>query len=729
MSFLARRSLAFFLGIILLVTSSVVLGVSGAVTFQVLRQREVRRVSASLDTKIRTAVEALSLPLWNLDDLQIRRLLDTLVKDRAVVGARVRVEGGGRSLVSGRVEGTGVRIEALPILMEGQTLGTLEVFWSPRPMEEELSLIRRTLFLGLLAFDGLLVVGLYALIWVLVVRPIRNLERFAGRVARGDAAWDEPWREPPCREMHSLHQAIREMVGLLDQRYRRTMESEQRFRALFDGSSEAVFMRELSPHTMQTPLLEVNETACRMLGYSREELLAKSPYDLITEEDWPEIDAMKGRLERGEPVLLGTTYLARDGRRIPVEVSANSYAVEGRLFVMSAVRDVSERHRLEEQLRHSQKMESLGLLAGGIAHDFNNLLQVMGSYAELLEEDVSLGSPGLEKLEQIRNAVSRATQLTRGLLAFSRRQAIRTELVELNGLVQRVETFLRRVIGEDITLVARICAEGLPVRVDEGQIEQVLMNLATNARDAMGAGGLLCIITEGLEMDEDFVRLHGFGTPGPWASVVVSDTGSGMDEATRARIFDPFFSTKAVGKGTGLGLAIVYGIVQQHRGHITVYSEPGRGTTFRVYLPLAPEAESAQTLPARLDPGELRGKETILLVEDEDAVRRVVASVLAAHGYAVLEARDGLEAQAVYEEHAPGIRLILSDLRMPKVNGRELFEALHTRVPGLPFLFMSGYPPEVIQSLGELDPGADLIMKPFQPGELLSRIRQILDRS
>ncbi|TGU72967.1 response regulator [Geomonas terrae] len=381
-----------------------------------------------------------------------------------------------------------------------------------------------------------------------------------------------------------------------------------------------------------------------------------------------------------------------------------------------AITDITERQQMEEQLRQSQKMEAVGQLAGGVAHDFNNVLTVIAGYANILKMDLPDDSQHLELVEQIAVASERAAQLTRGLLAFSRKQAMAPQQTDVGEIVRRVEQFLVRVIGEDIQLKTELLPERLPVFVDLGQIEQVLINLAANARDAMPRGGTFTIAT----------GLQEAGAGGAQAVIIVSDTGKGMDEETRNRIFEPFFTTKEVGKGTGLGMAIVYGIIQQHKGSIRVSSTPGYGTTFTIELPLLTvETSLGQDQVAPFEPPS--GTETILVAEDDPSVRNLVEMVLTKHGYQVILADDGQEVVERFALHQNGIGLVLMDIIMPRKNGIDAFDEIRKVRPDAKVLFTSGYTADFIQSRG-MQEGVELIMKPVQPSELLRRVREVLER-
>ena len=401
--------------------------------------------------------------------------------------------------------------------------------------------------------------------------------------------------------------------------------------------------------------------------------------------------------------------------------------------VIHVVRDITDRKRHDEDLRkssdmlrQSQKMEAIGRLAGGVAHDFNNLLTVIGGYSDLLAQRLPPDSPYREGVEQIRKAATRASSLTRQLLAFSRKQVIAPSVADLNEVVAGIETMLRRLIGEDIDLVTVLRPDLWNVRIDTGQIEQVLLNLAVNARDAMPGVGKLLVETENKRIDEGMITRPGFGAPGEYVILSVRDTGSGMDEETLSHIFEPFFTTKEKGRGTGLGLSTVYGIVKQSDGYIAVESRPGEGSTFRVYLPRCDErSDSDLVAMSPSDVGE--GRETVLLVEDDEMVRDYMRTTLSSGGYTLLEAADGVEAIALLEGRDRPIDLIVTDVIMPKMGGKELNDWLATNRPGMKVLFVSGYVDNELLREQRFERGEAYLQKPFTPEALLRTVRKMFD--
>jgi two-component system, cell cycle sensor histidine kinase and response regulator CckA len=410
-----------------------------------------------------------------------------------------------------------------------------------------------------------------------------------------------------------------------------------------------------------------------------------------------------------------------DIRTVPLTDEGGSIA-----RVIEVVREVTEHSRLEAQYLQAQKMESIGTLAGGVAHDFNNILSAIIGYGHVTLMKMADGDPLRSNIEHILEAADRAARLTKELLLFSRKHVSERKPVELNEVVSMVEKFLRMVIGEDIACKTMLQERSLPVYADSHQFEQVLMNLATNARDAMPRGGAFTVKTEQIDLTEDFTSAHGYGKSGTYAMLTISDTGIGMDEATRKRIFEPFYTTKEVGKGTGLGLAVVYGIIKQHDGFINVYSEPGKGTTFRIYLPIIGALVTEETKAQRKE-APARGTETVLVAEDDENLRKLSRTVLADFGYTVIEAVDGEEAVKKFMENKDTIQLLLFDLIMPKMNGKEASDEIRKIKPDMKVLFASGYDPDLLQQKALLEDGVHLVYKPISPMDLLRKVRSVLD--
>ncbi len=421
-------------------------------------------------------------------------------------------------------------------------------------------------------------------------------------------------------------------------------------------------------------------------------------------------------------------FLHGEKKEITFLLSTAKLSVRKQPMVLVSIQDITEQKKLEGQLRQAQKMESIGQLAGGIAHDFNNILSAIIGYGHVTLMKMSTDDPQRLNVQCILDAADRAAHLTKDLLLFSRKQISDRRPVELNAIIRAVEKFLIRVIGEDVAFKTTLYEGSIPVLADVHQLEQVLMNLATNARDAMPKGGVLSVVTEQIMLDKAFVSYHGYGKPGAYALVSVSDTGEGMDEHTRKRIFEPFFTTKEVGKGTGLGMAVVYGIIKEHEGYINVYSEPGKGTTFRIYLPVIESGVTEEKKAVSADYLE-RGTETILLAEDDEALRKLTVSVLRDFGYEVIVAVDGEDAVKKYTENTDRIQLLLFDIIMPKKTGKEAYDDIKGIKPGVKVIFLSGYAPDMIRQKAMLEHIETVVYKPISPADLLKKVRKALNEA
>jgi PAS domain S-box-containing protein len=467
-----------------------------------------------------------------------------------------------------------------------------------------------------------------------------------------------------------------------------------------------------------------NPAFAKLFLYEQTEVVGRLLDELVLPSSEP---ALLQKFSEGGDVVHGITRRARkDGSLVDVELYGVPLVIDGQVRGSYGIyRDISEEKRLELQLRQAQKMEAVGRLAGGVAHDFNNLLSVIIGYSELLEAAVEPDGPSGKNVEEIKKAARRAASLTRQLLAFSRKQVLEPKVLNLNAVVSETEKMLQRLLGEDIAIVTKLDPALGQVRVDQGQIEQVIMNLLVNARDAMPQGGRLTIETGNVDLDEVFAQQHPGAKPGRYVRLTVSDSGTGMDAETQAHIFEPFFTTKELGRGTGLGLATVYGVVKQSEGYILVSSELGLGTTFQIHLPrIAVAAGEIAASPGAA--AGAQGMETILLVEDEDALRELARILLEGAGYLVLEAESGAHALQIAERTGE-IDLLLTDVVMPAMSGATLAEELRPLKPGMKVLFMSGYPDDKIVNHGVLAEGMVLLQKPFNRDELLGKVRELLN--
>jgi len=507
--------------------------------------------------------------------------------------------------------------------------------------------------------------------------------------------------------------------------YRTLVESQNAFASTFDEAPIGI------AHTsLEGRWLRVNRHLCELLGYTAEELMATS-FMAITHPDDVEEDTralsqvLAGAIRK---YRRAKRYRHKDGHFVSAKLTAVLHrdTAGAPQYLISTIEDVTDRVWMEGQLRQGQKMEAVGRLAGGIAHDFNNLLTVIIGYSELVLLQLDAETPVRRDLEEIHHAGTSAAALTRQLLAFSRKQVLEPQTLDLNVVASRMNDLLRRLIGEDIELAMRLATPLDRVWADPGQIEQIILNLALNARDAMPQGGSLTIETANADLDADWVAQHPDASEGRHVMLVISDTGVGMDDTVQAHLFEPFFTTKERGKGTGLGLATVYGIVKQSGGSIFVYSEPEHGTTFKIFLPRTEQAGEPPDVP-RTAPQSVGGTETILLVEDQPEVRAVTRNMMARHGYTVLEAANGDEALSILEKHEGEVHLLLTDVVMPTMSGRSLAEQLATGRPHLRVLYMSGYTDDTIVRHGVLEAGMAFIQKPFTLSMLLQKLRSLLD--
>ncbi|MFC1836758.1 PAS domain S-box protein, partial [Thermodesulfobacteriota bacterium] len=525
-----------------------------------------------------------------------------------------------------------------------------------------------------------------------------------------------------------MEDALRESQANFRNLYEESKRGEELYRSLLDSSPDAIVVYDLDGKVQYT-----NNSFTRLFGWTLGELRSKRIPFLPDSER----DASMALIESviGEGLAcrrFETKRYTKDGRLLETSVSASRFldhegSPTGMIVILS---DITERKRLEEQLRHSAKMEAIGRLAGGVAHDFNNLLTAVIGYSDVLLQEIQESRPYHDKVLQINNAAHKAAALTRQLLAFSRKQVLDVRLVDLNSAIRDFEKILQRLAGEDIEFQTRLDQALGVVYADPSQIEQILMNLVVNARDAMPRGGKLSIGTANVILDQDYARAHPEVVPGPYVMLVVSDSGQGMDRETQTRIFDPFFTTKAKGVGTGLGMSTVYGIVKQHRGHINVYSEPGRGSSFKVYLPR--EDAVAASAMTKSPPGDKRqshpmGTETVLVVEDEEIVRNLACDALDLLGYQVLAASNPGAAFRVSAEHEGPIHLLLADVILPQMDGKSLYKNLSLERGEMRVLYVSGYTEDFVFHHGVLDSGVNFLPKPFTVASLAKKVREVMD--
>ena len=666
---------------------------------------------------------------------QIQRLLGT--------EARLKVGAPGQGIWTD----FGARVEAVPVSPSGVPStysdaagvawtgasapieGTPWLVWVGYPVDTVLLPVKR-FFFGIVPVAVsllLLGMGLVRHLTGRLTRPISALTVATEAVAAGDYSQSVPVTGDD--ELSRLGRSFNAMTAQLanDVETKRLAESaarkrEAEFHALFAANPLPMWVYDLD----SLRFLEVNAAAIRLYGYSRDEFMTMRISDIRPQEDVPELLKVVREPRETLSPLRQWRHRVKNGSTIDVEVTSHLLTFEGRRAALVVAQDVTSRTALEQKLRQAQKMEAIGQLAGGVAHDFNNLLTAMLGHSELLNERLPEGDDRREDVIEIQKAGRSASDLTRQLLAFSRQQVLMPQIMDPNDVIRDIQGMLTRVIGEHITLEARL-SDGIGlVKVDRSQLEQVLMNLVVNARDAMPGGGRLTIETSYAELDADYAARHPDVEPGPHVLLAVSDSGVGMDCETKAHMFEPFFTTKARGEGTGLGLATIYGIVKQSSGSIEVYSEPGRGSTFKVYLP---RAVGEVTAPARVEPPTtLEGTETILLVEDQPSVRAIAARVLRRRGYTVVEAATGQEGLAAVEAAPRGtFALLLTDLVLPDMTGADLAARVDPAARGMRVLYTSGYADESVVRSGIIEAGAPFLQKPYAATVLLRHVREVLD--
>jgi PAS domain S-box-containing protein len=604
-----------------------------------------------------------------------------------------------------------------PVQSGIHTIGKVTIGMSGHRINQQI--LNTILFVIALNLVVALVLGvvLFSASKKIILDPIRELAEAAFYLAKGDLSTQVKIKT--TGEVQTLVDSFNRMAEDLN----KTTVSKDYVDNIIKSMIDTLIV--LSP---DSKILRANEAACALLGYDEEYLKGKS-FEMICEnglsEDGGSIDSI---LERGHIRDVEKIYLARNRIKIPMLFAASALRdADGNIQgIVCVAQDITERRRLEEQLFQAQKMELIGQLAGGIAHDFNNILSAIMGYSNIIQMKMDKNEPLRAYVDNIVSASEKAANLTKSLLAFSRKQIINPKPVKLNDIVKNVEKLLLRIIGEDIELNTKLSAEDPVVMADSGQIEQVLMNFAANARDAMPDGGLLIIENELVEIDEEFIQTHSYVLPGKYALMSVTDTGIGMDEKIKEKIFEPFFTTKETGRGTGLGLSMAYGIIKQHKGLVNCYSEVGKGTTFRIYLPVI-EATGEEEKPVQPVGTPVCGSETILLAEDDASLRKLTRDVLEKFGYTIITAENGEDAVNIFMDNKDKIQLLLFDLIMPRKNGKEAYEEIKKINPYIKTLFLSGYTANLVHKKGILEEGINFILKPVSINTLLLKVRETLD--
>lgn len=601
-----------------------------------------------------------------------------------------------------------------PIMSGADTIGAVEIVMSEHQIRQQTA--KTVIFVFLFSALGAFALGttLFIISKKIILNPLAKLADAASHLAKRELFTRV--KAMATGEIQALIDSFNQMAENLE----KTTVSKDYIDNIIRSMTDTLIV--VSP---DGKILSLNAAACTLLGYEEKELIGKPIETILDEKNLVKLNSLA---EEGSVSNIETSYTAKDMKKIPVLFSASAMHSSGNAVqaIVCVAQDITKYKTLEAQLVHAQKMETIGTLAGGVAHDFNNILTAIIGYAHLSAMQIKQDDPLRHNLSQILFSAERAANLTRQLLAFSRKQIVALHPININEIVERSGELLLRLLGDNIEFKKILTDKKLIIMGDSGYMEQVLMNLCTNARDAMAEGGLLTITTELTEIDKEYMDTHGYGKAGRYALITVTDTGTGMDEKTRQRIFEPFFTTKEVGKGTGLGLSTVYGIIKQHNGYINCYSEKGRGTTFKIYLPLTEFAVNETNISE--DMSLKGGTETILIADDNEEVRQFFESILSRFGYKIITAADGEEAVRKFMENKDAVRLLLLDAVMPKKNGREAYEEIRLTKPKVKALFISGYTADVIRQKGIAEKEPNLILKPVSPKKLLEKVREILDK-
>ena len=692
----------------------------------------------------------LSLPLWNFDYSQVGKILDSSMQDRNLHGvivkqvdptdarnfvtyARVR-DAQWRSVpTAGEIPSEGTRMEERTIMAMGEPIGRVQIFLTTRFLDQELR--RRMLnAIGLtLVFDMLLIISLYTVLWKVVLKPLQAIERYATAVKTGGDVPAGLLTGAFYGELKSLRLSIGEMVFLLQSRLKSLQEKETTLTAVLDSVPQNVYWKDVSGR-----FLGCNKVFAKSAGLAKPELIVgRQEVDLPYHGEGNAVHQMDDLrvIRTGMPKIhVIEPYRSEDGGTHWLDVNKVPILdAEGQpCAVLGVFEDITERKaaeeeraRLQEQLNQSQKLESIGRLAGGVAHDNNNMLTAILMHAELLRELLGPEHRAIRHLQAMEGAAERSTGLIRQLLAFSRKQIIEPKILDINELLAEFRQSMAPLIGEDIDFVFTPAKELWKLRMDPSQVDQIVMNLAVNARDAMPTGGTLAIETSNVRIDAQYCLENPWATPGDYVLLSVSDTGIGMSVDVQKKIFDPFFTTKEMGKGTGLGLSTVFGIVRQNEGFLNVYSELRLGATFRIYLKRYLGEAAFESVDEALD-ATPRGKGQILVVEDEEILRDVIAQILNRLGYTFIMADTPGDAMQICHQPEIEIDVLLTDVVMPGMSGKDLWERFRLVRPNTKVIYMSGYTAEVISRQGVLDSGVHFIQKPFSSADLGKKLQSVM---
>lgn len=726
-----KRSFSRTLTVALILTVVGVSAVTVSLSYFSVAKKAKLHLEERADEYLSSLVSVLAMPLWELDESEARSIGNAYLQNELFEKIKITDNLGNVFFDSARKSNAPVVSRAGKIVHEGQVVGYIEISLT----EKHNAAARRQLLLSgmgtLLAVIFVLVIATGFLLRILLTRPLDHLGSIVNAYAAG--RYDLSAHDMPFSEFQPLVDVLGEMGGKINSQMTELRDAEKKYRSIFENAVEGIFQT-----TPAGRFLRANPSMARMLGYDSPEELIVSIADIGRQlyVDPARREEFLHMMREGKTVAaFQVEFCRKDKSTIWASIHARPlFNEDGELVLTEGIaeditehrRAEAERAKLESQLRQSQKMETVGLLAGGIAHDFNNLLTIILGYSDLLAAGFAEDDPRRHKLQAITHAGERAKEMTQRLLAFSRKQIIEPKPLALGPIIQQFVDMLRRTIREDIVIEIRISPSLSLVRADPGQLEQVLANLSINAQDAMPAGGALTIEASDVDLDASSTPNHPEIVPGPYVMLAVSDTGVGMDAETMEHIFDPFFTTKELGKGTGLGLSTVYGIVKQHGGSISVYSEKGHGSTFKVYLPKLVE-ENAASEECAIPLDEIgTGTETILLVEDNEMVRALACTMLQSLGYQVLVAENPGHCVELATEHMGAINLLLTDVVMPGMNGKALFDQLRLIMPGLKVLFMSGYTSNVITHHGVIDEGVNFVQKPFTMRTLAKKVRTAL---